>query len=134
MKKSSLFAAWGILYIVCAGLGFVPDPQGAARILLTAISVLFFAPPAVLLTDAVQSGDRKTALTIRTLAAASLGLTLLLLILSIRSAVRGSAAGTVLHVLLALCSAPMLCSNYWVLSLFLWAVLLMGSFRIRKCK
>ena len=33
-----------------------------------------------------------------------------------------------LHVLLALVSAPMLCGQYWAMSLFLWACLLFATF------
>ena len=40
--------------------------------------------------------------------------------------------GSFLHVLLVIGSAPMVCSNYWVLSLFLWAVLLVTSLQKRK--
>ena len=132
MKKSSLMAVWGIFYIICAGLGFIPEPEGAVRIFLRGISVLFFVPPAILLADARRSGDQKTLRLIRNLSAASLLVTLLLLIANFLAALGGSWLGQLLHVLLVLCSAPMLCSSYWVLSLFLWAVLLMASIQKRK--
>lgn len=134
MKKSSLMAVWGIFYIICGGLGFIPEPEGAVRIFLTAISVLFFVPPAILLFDAFTSGDRKTVLLIRRLSALSLGVTLVLLIANFLTALASTWLGNVMHVLLVLCSAPMFCSNYWVLSLFLWAVLLVASMQKRKEK
>lgn len=132
MKKSSLMAVWGIFYIICAGLGFIPEPEGAVRIFLRGISVLFFVPPAILLVDARRSGDQKALRLIRNLSAASLLVTLLLLIANFLAALGGSWLGQLLHVLLVLCSTPMLCSSYWVLSLFLWAVLLMTSIQKRK--
>ena len=49
MKKSTLLLIWGILYIICAGLGFIPEPQGMVRAMLFLVSLLFFLPPAVLL-------------------------------------------------------------------------------------
>ena len=134
MKKSSLMAVWGIFYIICAGLGFIPEPEGAVRIFLTIISVLFFVPPAILLFDALSAGDRKTVLLLRRISAASLLLTLLLLIANFLAALSAEWLGGVLHVLLALGSVPMFCSNYWVLSLFLWAVLLVASMQKRKEK
>ncbi|MGM9604361.1 MAG: hypothetical protein ACI3XG_04785 [Faecousia sp.] len=134
MKKSSLMVVWGIFYIICAGLGFIPEPEGAVRIFLTAISVLFFVPPAILLFDAFAGRDRKTVLLIRRLAALSLGVTLVLLIANFLAALGGEWLGSLLHVLLVLCSAPMFCSNYWVLSLFLWAVLLVASMQKWKEK
>lgn len=134
MKKSSLMAVWGIFYIICAGLGFIPEPEGAVRIFLTVISVLFFVPPAILLYDAFSDRDRKTILLIRRLSALSLGVTLVLLIANFLAALTSEWLGTVLHVLLAICSAPMFCSNYWILSLFLWAVLLVSSMQKWKEK
>ena len=134
MKKSSLMAVWGIFYIICAGLGFIPEPEGAVRIFLTVISVLFFVPPAIFLYDAFSGRDRKTILLIRRLSALSLGVTLVLLIANFLAALTSEWLGTVLHVLLAICSAPMFCSNYWILSLFLWAVLLVSSMQKWKEK
>ena len=132
MKNSSLRAIWGIFYIICAGLGFIPEPEGAVRIFLMVISVLFFVPPAILLYDAYLMGDRKTILLIRKLSALSLLLTLVLLIANFVAALGSPGLGGLLHVLLAIGSVPMLCSNYWVLSLFLWAVLLIASMQKRK--
>ena len=134
MKKSSLMAVWGIFYIICAGVGFIPEPEGAVRIFLTVISVLFFVPPAILLYDAFSGRDRKTVLLIRRLSALSLGVTLVLLIANFLAALTSEWLGTMLHVLLAICSAPMFCSNYWILSLFLWAVLLVSSMQKWKEK
>lgn len=132
MKNKSLLAIWGIFYIICAGLGFIPEPEGAVRIFLTAISVLFFVPPAILLFDAFSSRDKKTIRLIRLLSALSLALTLVLLTANFLAALGASWLGTLLHILLVIGSAPMLCSNYWVLSLFLWAVLLVASCQKRK--
>ena len=127
-------AVWGIFYIICAGLGFIPEPEGTVRIFLMVISVLFFAPPAILLYDAFSTGDRRTTLLIRRLSALSLLLTLVLLIANFLAALGSTGLGSFLHVLLVIGSVPMLCSNYWVLSLFLWAVLLIASMQKRKEK
>ena len=132
MKNKSLLAIWGIFYIICAGLGFIPEPEGAVRIFLTAIAILFFVPPAILLFDAFSAGDEKTIRLIRLLSALSLALTLVLLTANFLAALGASWLGTLLHILLVIGSAPMLCSNYWVLSLFLWAVLLVASCQKRK--
>ena len=128
MNKKTLFVLWGVLFILCAGLGFVPEPQGALRMVLTALSVLFFLPPALLLYRA----DRNTALLVRNLSALSLGVTLLTLSLNFVLAVSTETLGNILHTILVIVSAPMLCSGYWVLSLFLWACLLMGSLKLLK--
>ena len=128
MNKKILFAIWGVLFLLCAGLGFIPEPQGAAKGLMTALSVLFFMPPAVLL----YRCDRDTSLLIRNLSLLSLGVTLVTLILNFILAVSSEFLGTVLHYILVVVSAPMICSGYWVLSLFLWACLLMASLKMQK--
>ena len=66
---------------------------------------------------------------VRWLSAASLGLTLIGLCGNILAALGGAALGSIMHILLGLVSAPMFCSNFWVVSLFLWAVLLITSFK-----
>ena len=59
----------------------------------------------------------------------SLSLTLLLLVLNFLSPMWDSLTGRILYNLLIVVSAPMVCCRYWVLSLFLWACMMMASFR-----
>ena len=128
MNKKVLFVLWGVLFILCAGLGFIPEPQGVWKAAMTVLSVLFFLPPALLLWQA----DRNTAMLIRNLSLLSLGVTLVTLILNFVLAVSSEFLGNVLHYILVIVSAPMICSGYWVLSLFLWACLLMASLKKSK--
>ena len=129
MKKSTLLLIWGILYIICAGLGFIPEPQGMVRAVLFLVSLLFFLPLAVLLYRGKTQGDRDAVRLVLWLSAASLGLTLIGLCGNILAALGGDALGNIMHILLGLVSAPMFYSNFWVLPLFLWAVLLITSFK-----
>ena len=129
MKNKVLFSLWGIMFILCAALGFIPAPSGAVRGLLTAASVLFFLPPGLILYRAKQEGDVHTRLLIRNLSALSLLLSLMLLVITMLTAFGSSALGDLLHYVLVIVSSPMVCSGYWVLSLFLWACLLMASRR-----
>ncbi len=134
MKKQVLFGLWAGLFSVCAALGFIPDPQGSVRIVLTLCAIAVFLPPAVLTFDASRAGDRRTLALIRNLCAASLGGTALLLMLNFLS-VRGSEnLGNFLHGVLVVVSSPMVCSGSWGLSLFLWACLLMVSMQQLKKK
>ena len=129
MKKNTLFALWGGLFILCAGLGFIPEPEGGIRALLTGVSLLFFIPPALLL---YLHRDRATLLLVRNLSLLSLALTLIALVLNFLLALSSQAAGMVLHYILVIVSSPMVCSGYWVLSLFLWACLLSVSRTLLK--
>ena len=122
MTKRTLFTLWALLFLLCAGLGLVsPGLPG----LLCALA--FFLPPAALL---YRHRDRHTLLLVRGISALSLGLTALLLILNFAAAFSSEALGTFVHILLAVVSAPMLCSGRWAMSLFLWACLLLTSHRL----
>ena len=130
MNKKTFFILWGALFILCAALGFLPEPGGVGKSAMTAASLLFFLPPFLLLYRA----DRDTALLIRNLSALSLGVTLVTLILNFVLAVSSETLGNILHSILVVVSAPMVASGYWVLSLFLWACVLMVSLKMLKKK
>jgi hypothetical protein len=130
MNKTSYCTVWAGIYILCAGLSFIPEPAGFLKFLMMALSLGFFLPPALLL----YRGDRNTAQLIRNLSALSLGVTLLVLILNFVLAVSSETLGNLLHIVLTIVSAPMMASGYWVLSLFLWACLLMASLKKLKIK
>lgn len=134
MKKTYLFTLWGALFVLCAALGFIPNPGTALKILLTLLSVAFFMPGALLLRYAALNKDRTTAMLVRNLAAASLLLTLMLIIGNFFSVLGSVRLGSILYTLLIIVSSPMICSQYWVLSLFLWACLMISSIGILKQK
>lgn len=123
MKRNILFALWAFLFILCAGLGFIPEPEGILKTALTILSLLFFLPPAWLL----YLSDASDAKLIRNLSALSLGLSLVLLILNLLTALSSEFLGRVLHYTLVIVSSPMICSGHWAMSLFLWACLLIAS-------
>ena len=129
MKNQYLFALWGALFILCAGLGFIPEPAGALRILLTALSALFFLPPAVLVWKGRRERNRRQLALVRDLSIVSLSLSVLLLIANFLSAFHSELLGNILHGVLVVVSSPMICSGHWALSLFLWACLLIGSLK-----
>lgn len=132
MSKQFLYALWGGLFILCAGLGFIPEPSGVLSAVMMFFSIVFFLPPAVLLYQAAKEKDIATTKLIRNLSALSLVLTMALLILNFLSAYGSEALGTVLYYILVIVTSPMICSGHWFLSMFLWACLLMTSLRELK--
>ena len=128
MSYPVLYILWAALFALTAGLGFLPNPQGAALIVLRCLSVLFFLPPVLILYKAKKAGFTNHRKLINRLSIASLGLTLLVLVFSFLSANGSEAMGQVLHVLLVIISAPMECSHIYALSLFLWACLMFATF------
>ena len=134
MNKKNWYILWGALYVLCTGLSCIPDPQGLVKGLAVIAALLFFVPPAVLLHRAIPGQQWAVVKLIGILSAASLLLTFALLILNIMSVGLSDQLGLLLHGLLILVSVPMVCMQSWIVSLFLWAVLLMVTLRYRKKK
>ena len=132
MKKIILYAVWLVLYGLCAALGHISQPAGAQAAAMLILSLLFFVPGILLLVDALRAGDRKGLALLRWICGASLGLTLVMLVVNILSALNSTTAGIVLHEILIFVSVPMVCSQHWLLSLFLWALLLFSTFWKKK--
>lgn len=134
MKKLSykpLYLAWAVLFALTAVLGFlVPQAEGVgAKIALLLISAVFFLPPWLILRKARAEGKAFHRWLIGFLAMASIVLTLVLLVLNLMSPLWGEQIGIALNAALVIISAPMVCSNFYVLPLFLWGTLLAAAFR-----
>lgn len=128
MKKWILYGIWGCLYIFCAALGYaVTQPSDLQIFALVTLSLLFFLPPMLLLVDARRQQDKKTLLTLRWISGLSLLLTLIFLVANVASALGSDAMGNALYELLILVSVPMICSQHWFLSLFLWACIFFAT-------
>lgn len=134
MKYRITYLCWLVLFVLCAGLGFLPKPEGAASAALTALSVLFFVPGALVLFWAHREGQTGHIHLVRNLAAWSLGVTVVLLVANLLSALGSDTLGNVLYALLVVMGAPLVCSQIYALSLFLWACLLMTGIYLSKKK
>lgn len=134
MKKTILWCSWVFFYAICAGLGYITDPADSQKPALLILALLFFVPGAILLIDALRAKDQKTLLRLRWISGLSLALTLVLLVANVMSALSSEAVGNVLYELLIFVSVPMICSQQWLLSLFLWACLLFATLLGRKKK
>lgn len=132
MNQKTRFALWGGMFILCAALGFIPEPAGAVKWLLAVLAVLCFLPPLAILRNARQKQDRDTLRLLRNLSAASLSLTVVLLMANFASFAFSEKVGDLLYVMLVIVSSPMICGGWWLLSLFLWASLLIASVNAMK--
>ena len=130
MNKKTLFALWGGLFLLCAGLGFISEPTGVLKALMVILSVALFVPGLLL----IRAGGRNTLKLVRNLAIASLALTLVLLIGNFLSIAASETVGTILYNILIVVSCPMVCGQYWALSLFLWAYLMIAAMTKLKKK
>lgn len=127
MKKTLIYIAWSVLYILCAALGFAQEQEGFGKFLFAATGIIFFLPPFYLVFRSRKEKDWKTVRILRFISICVLSLSLVLIVLNFLSVYFSAYTGLFLHVLLVLFTVPMICSQYWALALFLWACLLMVS-------
>ena len=132
MDKGILAAAWIGMYILCCVLGFLPEQQGFSLYVMTAVSVCFFIPPFLLLHKAKAEQDDRTLRLVRRISILSLSLSTVLLVANFLTAGAAEITGDLLYGFLVILSAPMYCGQFWIMSLFLWACLLMASLSALK--
>ena len=134
MKHKNLYALWGGMYLICGLLGLIPAPAGALKGALTGAALLFFLPPFLLFRRARAGRDRRTLGLLRSLSAAYLGITALLIGVNVAAFGASETVGNLLYTLLVILSSPMVCGGNWLISLFLWACLLTASHRELRTK
>lgn len=137
MNPKKLLTLWAAMFILCAGLGFIPLPTGGLKVFMAVTAVAFFIPPALLIRSAVNRKRpyRDMLLLIRNLSLFSLIATTVVLLLNFMSVAWPRFVGDGLYGLLVVISTPMICGQYWLVSLFLWACLLMVCLKyLRKTK
>lgn len=132
MKKRILYIAWGFLYLLCAALGHSADPSPVRQAVMTGFSVIFFIPGFWLLIHSYLRRDEKELKRLFFICLTSLCLTLVMLLANLLSVTGSESLGKVLYVLLIWLSSPMICSGYWFMSLFLWAILLFSAITLKK--
>ena len=126
MSYGILYGLWGGLFALSAVLGFFPA-EGAFRAVCMALAAAVFLPPWIIVRKSRRDGQSKHRKIVRNLSLASIGATTALLALNVMSAGWSERMGDALHAALVVISAPMVCGRNYMLSLFLWGILLMGA-------
>ena len=126
------YCLWLCLYILCVGLGTVEEIAGFGKVLFVLTSLIFFLPGIYILYLGYRENDKKILLGVRIAAICSLALTMIVFCINVIAVGSSADVGRDLYDLLNLVSAPMFCSQYWIVSLFLWACLLSASFKKMK--
>ena len=124
-RERKLSVAWAVLYILCAVFGFIPARTDFQLVLEIGLAIGFFVPPAMLLYDAAAKEDSRWIHRIFVLSIVSLALSLLFLVLNFLSIYFSRGLGNAVYYILNLVSVPMLCFQFWLVSLFGWACLMM---------
>lgn len=125
MKLTNLlYLIWGVLFAFCAALGFIPEPEGFTKAIMVMLSVGFFVPGFMLLHQFTQTRDLAGLKLLRLLCILALSLDTLLVVVNMLSVGLSDSVGVVLHGMLVILGSPMVCSQYWIVVLFLWALLM----------
>lgn len=132
MNKRALWLIWYSLFILCALLGFIPEPQGFWKFCFVTLSVLFFVPGFCLLVWADRRDDVRALRQVKNICIGSLVATTVLIMLNFASALMTELWGNILYGVLIVVSSPMVCGQYWVLSLFGWACILSTAVTMLK--
>lgn len=128
MKTKTLWLIWIYLFAFSCVLGFIPAPPTFVKVLLVIVSICFFIPGGLLL----YQGDRSCIRKVRLLSIASLALTLITIILNFTSVLMTPIWGNIFYILMGIVSTPMLCAQYWLISLFGWSLLMSASILAKK--
>ena len=128
MKTKTLWMIWIYLFAFCCILGFIPAPPTFVKVLLVLLGIGFFIPGGLLL----YQGDRSCIRKVRLLSILSLVLTLIAIILNFTSVLMKPIWGDVFYIIMGIVSTPMLCCQYWLISLFGWAFLMSASLFAKK--
>ena len=102
-----LKAFWIGMFLVCAILGFTPNPQGGNKVLMILLSAVFFLPPAILVWLGIRHRDRKTLRLVRNVSILSLSVTLVTLVANMFSVLGSELLGDILYYILKLIRSHM---------------------------
>ena len=121
MSNTVLYAIWGGLFALCAGLGFITEPKNSTQMLMTFFSLALFVPPFLLNYRAAEKKDRRTLTLVRNLSFYWLALASMLLVGNFLTVFASEALGNMMHILLIIVASPMVACGSWALTIFLWA-------------
>ena len=121
MSNTVLYAIWGGLFALCAGLGFITEPKNSTQILMTVFSLALFVPPFLLNYRAAEKKDRRTLTLVRNLSFYWLALASMLLVGNFLTVFASETLGNMMHILLIIVASPMVACGSWALTIFLWA-------------
>ena len=120
-KKSVVSVFWAAWYLICLLLCLGTEPTGMAKIPFLVVGIAAYAPPFYLLY--LSKKDAKVIKIVQIISIASLVAFAVLFVLGVLSVNWSTTVGRTLDVLFKIFCAPVICGQFWVVGLFLWASL-----------
>ena len=127
MKFRSVWLSWLYMFILCAVLGFIPEPYGLIKALMVLLSVACFVPGFLL-------AHRGRARQVRHLALIWLIAATVLVMCNFASVLMPRVWGSIFYYALVIVASPMVCGQYWAVSLFLGACVWMYAISVDRKK
>ncbi|MBR5021779.1 MAG: hypothetical protein IKY18_01050 [Oscillospiraceae bacterium] len=121
-KKTVVYVVWAVWYLICLFLSLGKPPVGWAKAPFVLVGLLFFVPPFYLLY--ISKKDAKTIKLVRTISIVSIATFVVLYALNLMSVNWSVTAGRVLYYLMVVFCAPIMCGQFFAVSLYLWGCLL----------
>ena len=134
MNTKPLYYSWLGLFALCAVLGFIPAPDSGTQGLGVIAAVLCFVPPAAIVWFGWKEKSWEDLRLVRNLAAGSLAMTVIAMIANFLTLAAPAWVGDLLYAVLVIVSSPMICGQFWIMSLALWAILLWSCMLLLKKK
>ena len=131
MKTRKYWLSWLYLYILCAVLAFLPEPEGFLRWLLLILTAVFFVPGFVLVYQADVRDRTEVVKLVKRVSIIALSVNVFMICVNIASPLLSDLWGTVLHyILITLCSP--IGTGSPALTLFGWACLMCYCISVLK--
>lgn len=121
-KKTVVYVVWAVWYLICLFLSLGKPPVGWAKAPFVLVGLLFFVPPFYLLY--ISKKGAKTIKLVRTISTVSIATFVVLYALNLMSVNWSVTAGRVLYYLMVVFCAPIMCGQFFAVSLYLWGCLL----------
>ncbi len=132
MKTKHYWLCWLYLYILCAVLSFLPEPEGFWWWLMLVIGLLFFAPGIALVYQADVRDRLQVVNTVKKVSIIALAVDVFLICINIASTLLPDAWGLVLQWMLNIFASPMGCGQNPALTMFGWAFILFYCIYVEK--
>ena len=132
MKTKQYWIAWAYLFVLCAVLGFLPEPTGGLRWIFMAIGLAFFVPGIVLAYQADVRDRVEVIRQVKWVSIIALIVAVVMILANIASTLLPDAWGIVLQWMLNIFASPMGCGQSPALTLFGWAFVMSYCIYLEK--
>lgn len=132
MKTKQYWLWWLYLYIFCAVLSFLPEPNGFFKWVFLLLGLVFFVPGIVLVHQADIRDRLQVVKLVKKVSIIALIVDVFMICINIASTLLPDVWGTVLQWMLYVLASPMGCGQSPALTMFGWAFIMSYCIYVEK--